>query len=215
MLTTKAHCNECGGERNHYLLHSTAEQWAEGEVHGHDTYQTLKCCGCDTITLRHISWFSEEDEAKVYYFPPAMFRKPPEWFDSLWEVLEPDEGNIGLLLREVYVAIQNDLPSLAAMGVRALLENLMVQKTGDHGSFNRNLNEFERLGHLSTRQRERLETILEAGHAAIHRAFRPKTTDIVTLLDITEHIIESVFLHDPKVHELKERIPPRADLQGG
>ncbi|VAW71385.1 hypothetical protein MNBD_GAMMA10-94, partial [hydrothermal vent metagenome] len=50
---------------------------------------------------------------------------------------------------------------------------------------------------------------LEAGHAAIHRTFRPNNKDIITLLDITEHIIESVYLHESKIKKLKKRVPAR------
>lgn len=96
------------------------------------------------------------------------------------------------------------------MGVRALLEQIMISRAGDQGSFKKNIAEFEKRGHVSRLQRERLETILEAGHAAIHRAYVPKVGDVITLLDITEHIVESVFLHEAKIEELKKKVPARA-----
>lgn len=185
-------------------------------MHGSDTYETLKCCGCEAIELRHTSWFSEDDAATVHYFPPAIFRRSPEWFDDLWLTLtNTDDEFVEKLLKEIYVALQNDLPSLATMGVRALLERIMVSRAGDKGSFADNIAEFERLGHVSKLQRERLEAILEAGHAAMHRAYSPKVKDVVTLLDITEHIVESVFLHQAKVEELKKEVPPRQKPSGG
>lgn len=216
MSTTKAHCNTCGGERNHEVLNSERTTW-EDEVHalsGSDTYATLKCCGCETIKLRHTSWFSEDDEPKEHYFPPAIFRRTPEWFTELWLQLKADDQFVETLLKEIYVALQNDLPSLATMGVRALLERIMISKAGDQGSFAKNIAEFEKLGHVSKRQRERLEAILDAGHAAIHRAYSPKVQDVVTLLDITEHIVESVFLHDAKIEELKKKVPARGKPGG-
>ena len=95
------------------------------------------------------------------------------------------------------------------MGVRSLLEKIMVSKTGDLGSFVQNIAEFERLGYVSRIQRERLEAILEAGHAAIHRTFKPSKKDVITLVDLTEHIVETVYLHEAKVTALKKRVPPR------
>lgn len=67
------------------------------------------------------------------------------------------------------MALQHDLPALAVMGIRALLEAVMISKAGDHGTFSENIAEFEKLGYVSKLQRARLETILEAGHATIHR----------------------------------------------
>jgi hypothetical protein len=86
MPNTKAHCNDCGGERNHEVLHCEKTSWEDDDhgVWGGDKYETLKCCGCDLIKLRHTSWFSEEEESTVHYFPPSIFRRSPEWFSNLW-----------------------------------------------------------------------------------------------------------------------------------
>jgi hypothetical protein len=217
MPTTKAHCNTCGGDRNHEVLHSERTTWEDDEhvVSGSDTYETLKCCGCELIKLRHTSWFSEDDGAMVYYFPPAIFRRNPDWFSDLWAELEPEDEFVEVLLKEIYVALQNNLPSLATMGVRALLERIMISKAGDQGGFAKNIAKFEELGHVSKLQCQRLEAILEAGHAAIHRAYKPSMKEVVTLLDITEHIVESVFLHEAKIEELKKKVPARVKPSGG
>jgi len=211
MPTTKAHCNTCGGERNHDILHSERTTWEDDEhpISGSDAYETLKCCGCEAIKLRHTSYFSEDDAARVYYFPPAIFRRSPEWFSELWLELKSEDEFVETLLKEIYVALQNNLSSLATMGVRALLEKIMISRVGDQGSFAKNIAEFEKLGHISKLQRERLATILDVGHAAIHRAYTPNVTEVVTLLDITEHIVESVFLHEAKIEELKKKVPTR------
>ena len=176
---------------------------------GSDTYETLKCLGCENIRLRHTSSFSEDDEATINYFPPAIFRQQPAWFNELWRELSGEDDFVEKLLKEIYVALRNNLPSLAAMGVRSLIEKVMVSKTADKGTFAKNLDEFEQLGYVSRIQRERLEAILEAGHATIHRAFTPSTQDVITLVDLAEHIVETVYLHESKIKDLKKRVPPR------
>lgn len=217
MTTTKAHCNTCGGVRNHDILHSERTTWEDPEhpISGSDTYETLKCCGCENVKLRHTSWFSEDDSPTVNYFPAAIFRRNPAWFNELWHELSSEDEFVEQLLKEIYVALQHNLPSLAAMGVRSLLEKIMVSKTGDQGSFIQNIAEFERLGYVSRIQRERLEAILEAGHAAIHRTFKPRKNDVITLVDLTEHIVETVYLHESKVTDLKKRVPPREPKMKG
>lgn len=212
---TRAHCNKCERETHHDVLHSITDRWeSEPEDHGFtvsgsDTYETLRCRGCDDIKLRHTSWFSEADEPAIAYFPPSTFRKKPKWFDEM--ILELPEGSefVETLAAEIYVALQNGLPSLAAMGVRSLLEKVMVASVGDQGSFAANLNKFELQGHVANRQRERMEAILEVGHASIHRHFKPSAADLSTLMDISEHILESLYLHDAKVQKLRARTPPR------
>lgn len=85
----------------------------------------------------------------------------------------------------------------------------MITKAGDLGTFVQNIAAFEKLGFVSSKQRERLEAILEAGHATIHRAYEPTRDDVVTLVDLTEHIVQTVYLHEPRIVELKKRVPAR------
>ncbi|MDM5181765.1 DUF4145 domain-containing protein [Massilia sp. DJPM01] len=212
MKKTKAHCNSCGGVKNHEVLHSETSSWSDDEhqISGSDQFDTLKCGGCDAIKLRHKSSFSESDEDEVTYFPPAIFRKPPAWFDKLRKKLKGKDRFVHRLLKEVYVALQHDLPALAVMGVRALLEAVMISKVGDQGTFAHNIAEFERLGYVSRLERARLEAILEAGHATIHRDYEPETDDVITALNVAEQIVETVYLHDDEIAALSERVPPRA-----
>ena len=94
------------------------------------------------------------------------------------------------------------------MGVRALLDIVMKSKVGDH-NFKELVIEFQKAGYLSIRQSETLNTILEAGHAATHRAWEPTDQDVMTLLDITEAVIETTYLHEPRARVLDQRVPRR------
>lgn len=208
---TRAHCNACSGERNHVVLHSVHKEWHNEDTmdHGGDTYETLQCAGCDAIKLRHTESFSYEPFEAVAYFPAATFRRHPEWYIDLLMQLPANDNYTLELLSEVYVAMQHNLLRVAAMGVRSLLESIMISKAGDHRSFARNVNEFERQGYVSRFQKEHLLAILDAGNATVHRNYSPSRKDVITLIDITEHIIEAVYIHEPKVKELKARVPKR------
>lgn len=86
----------------------------------------------------------------------------------------------------------------------------MIDKIGDQGTFAANIEEFEKQGYLSKKQKELVEPVLEAGHASIHRAYIPKTAELVTLVDILENIISVVYVHPQKAANLKKGIPVRA-----
>ena len=94
-------------------------------------------------------------------------------------------ANLAGLLHEIYQAIRGTQHRLAAMGIRALLEQIMVSKVGDRGSFFEHLNSFQELGYISLVQRDSLNNILETGHGAMHRGYRPKEADLILALDIT------------------------------
>lgn len=205
---TKAHCNNCQGERNHEILFEEQTYWSHDESGfcGKDLYEMLKCSGCDCIILRHTSWFSEDPGSVVTIYPPSAFRREPGWID---EMSGRSSDLVRTLLKEIYVGVQNDMKMIATMGVRALLEYVMVDSVGDQGAFTKNLKEFQGQGFISSKQEEILEAVLEAGHATIHRAYQPSYEDLHTCIDIAESVLQTVYVHPDKATELKSRVPKR------
>jgi Domain of unknown function (DUF4145) len=96
------------------------------------------------------------------------------------------------------------------MGIRALFEQMMISKVGDKGSFGNNVNAFLDGGWISPIQRDAMNDILEVGHAAIHRSFKPNERELSTALDIIESIFAAIYLHGEAAAEIADRIPPRA-----
>lgn len=204
----KAHCNRCLGDTNHELLRKEKTSWCQDDpakpgydLSGSDTYEMLKCIGCDTVALRHTSWFSEDHDSTVRYYPPAVSRQEPEWLTDLYNLLPSKFMHD--LLEEVYVALHNDSRRLATMGVRALLDHVMTDKVGDNGSFKANISEFEKQGYIAARQRKMLEVVLEAGHAVMHRSYQPSKEDLEAALSITENLIQSIYIHQAKSKRIK------------
>src|SRR6266481_3760656 len=186
MKTSRAPCSNCLGETEHNVLHSVggrSDDWCEPH------YDLLQCAGCKDIslrlTLKHI-----DDTRSVHYFPSPASRKVPEW---LYEA--NIAGPLGNLLHEIYQAARGGQLRLAIMGIRALIEQVMIHKVGDNGTFAKNLDAFQQAGYVSLVQRDALNDILDAGHATIHRAYEPKTKDIQIALDITEGIMAAIFVH--------------------
>ena len=190
MDIVKAHCNKCNGERRQEVLHSVKSRWEDDDagVDGEDIYEMIKCCGCEDISLRHSSWFSEDvdnygdPQINIRYYPPATFRQQPRWLPELYLAIPAADRSVQDLLQEIYVALQNGSLRLATMGIRALLEHVMVEKVSDQGSFKGNLNTFESRGFISKSQRAVLEPVLEAGHATMHRSFKPTPSQLVSRL---------------------------------
>ena len=207
---TKASCRSCGESKNHALKH---KEIVPNDVHGalfDDIYEVLQCMGCGRIVIRYI--FSEpgntvtNPKSRTVYFPPITFRKKPEWTKELDETFQD-------ILDQIYVAIQNDLNRLAAMGVRALLEYLMLSRNGDKGTFGTNLEALSDSGDIGISQKDTLKVVLDTGSATIHRGYSPSITDVISILDITELVLRDVFINRRAMEQLKQRIPPRPSRQ--
>jgi hypothetical protein len=50
--------------------------------------------------------------------------------------------------------------------------------------------------------------LIEAGHAAMHRQYVPERADIEILMQITESLIETIYVHPAKARRLG-KIPAR------
>ncbi len=210
-----AHCNTCGGDRNHHILKQVVKDESEEidecfKISWNNTYYMLECCGCEKAHLLHTSWCSEATDERgdliidKTYYPPSIFRPIPKWFYQLnksWHITK--------LVKEIYLSIQNNALSLASMGIRAAIEAIMIDKVKDSGTFNKNLNKFKEEGYISTFQLKDLEAALELGHASIHRGFMPKKEQIEFALDILESLLHGLYVLDKTAKETISTIPKR------
>ncbi len=207
----KAHCNDCGGQRNHLLLNKIRKEEGQ-EINEHynvtwvDTYFFLECQGCESVKLLHESSFSEFPEKTLRYYPPSTYRKLPRWLSHL-----DKDWHLTKLVHEIYQALQNDAPSLASMGIRAAIEAIMIDKVSDHGSFAKNLKSFQDAGYMSISQLTALNAALELGHASIHRGHIPEIAHLETALDILEHLMHGLYVLTPKAEASAKDIPRRQE----
>lgn len=213
-----AHCNKCGGETNHISLKRVEDRWEQEineafSVCGSSTYHLLKCAGCGEIKLRVTSWFSEETDmggepiVKERFYPPAISRPKPRWFhmlDANWHIAK--------LFDEVYTATYNDAKALASMGLRAVIEAVMIDKVGDNRSFAKNLEIFQAQGYVSAIQRKCLMAALELGHASIHRGYEPTDEQLDTAIDIVEGLVHQLYLLSSNAEAVTSKIPNRANV---
>jgi len=203
METTGAPCSNCLRATEHNVLYSVDGRDETDWFKPH--YDVLECAGCKHICLR--STLTHVDTTKsVHYFPSPASRKMPDW---LFEGRNVAGTPLSSLLHEIYQAVRGGQTRLALMGVRALIEQVMIHRVGDKGSFLNNLDAFQRAGYISLVQRDALNDILDAGHATIHRAHEPKLKDIQIALDITEGIMAAIYVHGDAAKEVSERVPPR------
>ena len=173
----------------------------EYSVYWEDIYRLLECCGCHSIVLNKVSTFSEVDGASEAYFPPGATRRPPSWISRL-----PD--NSRAMLREVYTALDNNCLQLAMMGIRALLDQYLVDAVGDVGGFDKKLDCIVSEGLVGSQQRDFLETVLDAGHAVMHRAFSPQRRMVDEVMDILEPFLHS-YVAKESLEDLRSAIPDR------
>jgi Domain of unknown function (DUF4145) len=210
----QVHCVECGGERNHVVLfldeYDYSQHYDEGWEGNGELEQLVvaACCGCEGRAFL-IRWQNSSDDGlhvSLMQFPTSVLRKFPPWFGALSrsEIGGPVKSD---LLKEIYDALESKTMRLATLGIRALVEHMMIEKCGDNGSFEKNLQAFERDGYISAVQKRALGPVIEIGHASMHWGHTPPMEDILHSLDVIEGIISAIYVQPDR--STKIHVPPR------
>jgi hypothetical protein len=146
----------------------------------------------------------ESPEFEILY-PLICQRKRPSWLSEL----ERNEAEICAMMKEVYDAFDANLHRLAGIGIRTLVEIVMVAKVGDQGTFPRTLDAFEEQRFITPNARQLLNTTIELGHASAHRAYRPNASDLNRVIGVVENIIQEIYIDPDYFCRLNDNIPRR------
>lgn len=112
-------------------------------------------------------------------------------------------------MAEVSLAIDADARTLAAMGLRAVVDMSCNDVLGDIGGFDKKLAALQDSERITGAQRRTLANALELGHAAAHRGHIPTNKGIALLRDIVEHLLKQLYLHESASEELRRGVPVR------
>ncbi|WP_080414866.1 DUF4145 domain-containing protein [Burkholderia ubonensis] len=211
-------CHSCLRPTEHKVLRKFHDEWdwTDDEypyhsVSGVDDFFIVRCGGCDKFAFIKRSWFSENDPDQgptIVRYPPVPVRSKPVWANQADKI----PTTVLNLLEDVYRSIQVDADTVAAMGVRAIFEHVMVQTVGDHGRFEANVDEFVAAGYIGTRYKSLVLRVLDVGHAAIHRGHEVSRSELLVMLGLLESVVELVYVH-PDAIEALPPTPPRPPRQ--
>lgn len=192
-----AHCNECAQETKHEIVSRVdrRREFQDGQysIEAGSVWKTLRCRGCEEVTLHRRDWCSEDDPtdgpSPGTYFPPRVSRRKPAWAGR-FEVPTEYMG----LLDEIYIALHADSRRLAMMGARALIDVIIRHTVGDQGNFGKGLQHLVDTQLISQRNSEIIEAAVDAGHASAHRGHRPSIDNVNIVIDIVENLVHNEIL---------------------
>ena len=196
----EANCNNCGGERNAFVMKSHSTQGDTGHVVWSTTMEILECCGCKDLSIRRMA--GADDDTEITYWPPKQSRKP-EWHADL------TDDNLRQAMQEVYVASNQGLVMLASIGVRTLLDQaffLLLEE--DHGAFANKLKVMVKKGFLLENEKKIFQSVAGVGDAAAHRAHLPTQETLTKILTAVESFLYQKFIL-PKEAKAVEKDTPR------
>lgn len=218
--TTKLYCNSCGKETKHEILASVKQGDYETDestyiISWDYHYQTLQCRGCEHVTYRTRLYHSEmqdDERSPIYedvYFPPLAIHQKPKWYNEL-------SDEFRLVLDEVYIAFQNNLRYLTAVGTRTAIDMMIVDKIGDVGTFQQKIKALLDRSFINEEEKELIEVVTEAGNAAAHRGYSPDIRQLKSVIDILESLLYKLYIQEKghkrlleQARKIKATVPPR------
>lgn len=136
------------------------------------------------------------------FFRKTVSAGKPDWYDLLDDTQKA-------LIWEIDRALSNKLKALSTIGLRALLETIMVEKIGDSGSFLTKVKRFTEEGYVTPKMAEALSHVLDAGNASAHRAYFPSREDLAVCVELVKHLMHGIYILRPGVEKVAENTPKR------
>lgn len=147
-----------------------------------------------------------EGKSNTIFFAQETKEGFPAWYDEL-------DLTVRSLIREIDRALLNSMRVLATIGLRTLIDMVMVERIGDCGNFKNKLTKFVDEGHTTQRESELIDGVLNAGNAAAHRAYSPNEEDLEICVDVVKHIIEGIYILQPKIKKVTKNTPQRKKIK--
>ena len=225
------YCSNCKGDRNCEVKSKIEQRGGDENFEWHTDWYILKCRGCDHVFAQTVSSNSEEYDnyyevdgstgthynEVISYWPPLAKRPHPDWLVQYTLMQNPKGIPIGSVLEQVYGALNSDLPTLAAMGMRTAFDIAAVQLGVDPAkSFERKIDELVKMGKVRELDRAMISTLVDAGNASAHRGWYPNQKELELMIELLEGFIEENFIIpekkrilDQRTKKLSQAVPPR------
>ena len=204
----KGHCPSCGSGckayvRGEHVVHSTDP---DDGISARDVGMVLQCCGCERIYFRRDFWLSEWEGVETLYWPAPVRRQRPTWLERI----EVSERDLGMLLDEMYTALDNDLCVLAAIAARTVFDCASQLLGVDPAArFDEKLDSLHAGGKIGVHEKKILKVLVDAGSAAAHRGWRPTVDEISTMVEVVETFLHRSFILGDGIAKLGASVPAR------
>lgn len=204
-MENKHYCHKCNGLRNHKILSEKKTSGAEDEFYFQwkNNFYIMECLGCDNVSFLEAYGDTEmvhhiDGEQPEYYFRNTIY---PYYIENGKELryihFLPEK--IKNIYTETIAAFKANAYILTAGGFRAIIEALCNHLRIRKVNLSERIDQLHNKGYLTSNESKRLHSIRFLGNDALHEMETPKERQLLILLDIVNHLLENLFIHDKKI----------------
>ncbi len=215
-------CLECNGKKKHLILQSIDASFSElidrqFPIEWIDEYQTVQCQGCETITFRHLNWFSEDPDCLT----ERLYPKRSENSHSTKVYLNAPPS-LRRIYRETIESFNNEIYTLCAAGLRSIVEGICEDQGIQDGPITVTKNDGSsktvrkknlqgkisglcEKGILTKKNSDILHEHRFLGNEAVHELSQPSPEELTLAIEIIEHTIDALYEIPEKALKLKHK----------
>ncbi|WP_427833996.1 DUF4145 domain-containing protein [Actinobacillus pleuropneumoniae] len=193
-------CNDCHRITNHIISSSLDIRLSDSYYRWDavDSYQIIKCLGCDTISFRRTYQDSEmypipindeeyEDNIDEYLYPPRI-----EGINGI-----KDTHILPFDIRAIYLetlqALKANYRILTGIGLRAILEAICKEQKIE-GNLASKISHLKNQGLISEEHKKILDNIRLLGNDAAHEIKSHTLEQLSVVMNILENLLNTIYI---------------------
>jgi hypothetical protein len=205
----RLYCKECSGLTLHSVVSSFDERGNEdcgggNSVDWNTKNQTIQCLGCQTVSFRTVSTFSEDMEydydgpyhpETIKYYPGRV-----EGVKSLESHLLPYATQ--QIYKETVLSLENEQFILAGIGIRAIVETICKDLEAEGRDLYNKINALKERSIVTQEGADTLHKLRVLGNSAAHEVKAHNSQQLELALQIIEHMLEGTYIIPVRVESV-------------
>lgn len=230
----EVYCVVCKNETDHLVVQSFDTDLNEPDegFFAHMHYQIIQCQGCKTVSFRQNEWCSEwggggdglDNGTQTTLYPKRSnkMRETKTYFDA------PNE--VRRVYRETIESFNNELTTLCAAGLRAIVEGICADKCISKGPVEKlqkdgakkikrektlegKIAGLAEKGILTNKHAEMLHEHRFMGNEAVHELEAPSLDELTHAIEIIEHTLDALYEMPDKAEILRRMQSRRKNIK--
>lgn len=198
-------CFNCTGKTTHQVLVSVDVQGQEKyqndefDISWSTDNQIVQCLGCKRVSFRQADSHSEDyedygEEQTCYNIREKLYPSHLEGIKGLRDETHYLPSSIKSIYAETLMALSNQAPVLAGIGLRALLETVCKEKQATGRNLLTKIDNLVSMGILTPQSAAILHKIRTLGNDAAHEVKPHSNKQLNLAMNIVEHLLKDVYI---------------------
>lgn len=194
-------CIKCSGRTAHEIMASVDQSGSEPKysLDWWHYYQIIKCKGCKALSYREVSATSEdyfqidEDEWELME-QEKLYPSRIEGRKDLGEDILYLPSDLARIYRETAAALTNNLPILAGIGLRAIVETVCKEKKASGKDLYNKINDLVVQRVITPVDADILHKVRSLGNSSAHEVKPHTPTQLSLAMGVLENMLKAVYI---------------------